>query len=48
MSDLFGLVVLLELSRKSARRKHEFEHLLDTTPVRTRLHRLARALGLRK
>jgi hypothetical protein len=48
MSELFGLVILMELSRKDGRRKHEFEHLRETRPFRARLHRFMQALRILK
>jgi hypothetical protein len=44
MQDMFGLAMLFELSQKDGRRKHEFDHLRETAPLRTRLFRLLRAL----
>lgn len=46
MHDMFGLAILFELSKKDGRRKHEFDHLRETTPIRTRFLRFVRALRL--
>jgi hypothetical protein len=44
MQDMYGLAILFELSQKDGRRKHEFDHLRDTAPLRTRFFRFLRAL----
>lgn len=44
MHDMFGLAILFELSKKDGRRKHEFDHLRETKPLRTRLLRFMRPL----
>lgn len=44
MQDMFGLAMLFELSRKDGRRKHEFDHLCERTPIRSRLYRLVQSL----
>jgi hypothetical protein len=48
MHDMIGLAMLLELTKKDGRRKHEFDHLIEAHPVRARLRRLAKAFGIRK
>jgi hypothetical protein len=48
MQDMFGLAMLFELSQKDGRRKHEFDHLRETTLLRTRLFRFLRALRIPK
>ena len=48
MHDMFGLAMLFELARTDARRRHEFDHLIERHPLRTRLRRFAKALGLVK
>jgi hypothetical protein len=45
MQDMYGLAILFELSQKqNGRRKHEFEHLRETGPLRAGLLRLWRRL----
>lgn len=44
MHDMIGLAMLVELSRKDGRRKHEFEHLLEKPPFRSRLYHLLRKM----
>lgn len=45
MQDMYGLAILFELSQKqSGRRKHEFDHLRETAPLRAGLLRLWRRL----
>lgn len=46
MQDMFGLAILFELSQKDGRRKHEFDHLRERTPLRTRFFRFVRSLYL--
>lgn len=46
MHDMFGLVMLFELAKNDARRKHEFDHLIEKHPIRARLRRVAKAFGL--
>lgn len=48
MHDMLGLAMLFELSKNDARRRHEFDHLIDKHPLRTRLRRVAKAFGLAK
>lgn len=48
MQDMYGLAVLFELSQKDGRRKHEFDHLRETPPLRTRFFRFLRTLRLSK
>lgn len=45
MQDMYGLAILFELSQKqNGRRKHEFDHLRETGPLRADLLRLWRRL----
>lgn len=48
MQDMYGLAILFELSQKDGRRKHEFDHLRETAPLRTRFVRFLRALCIPK
>ena len=43
MHDMLGLAMLFELSRNDARRKHEFDHLIEKHPLRARLYRVVKA-----
>lgn len=45
MQDMYGLAILFDLSQKQrGRRKHEFDHLRETAPIRAALLRLWRCL----
>ncbi|MGQ3212097.1 hypothetical protein [Shinella sp.] len=48
MQDMYGLAILFELSQKDGRHKHEFDHLRETPPLRTRFFRFLRAFRLSK
>lgn len=48
MQDMYGLAILFELSQKDGRRKHEFDHLRETTPLRARFVRFLRTLRIVK